>query len=320
MSDPCAAALAQIEAAEFTPKTLLAAKRLLAAADQRTGSLKANREQAGKILGTGSWGATRRMLVAIKKSGLIHYSTNELVYVDFCAWPSRGAESDLQRSKSDLERSPDDDREGDGRALEITFRSPEIEKRAPEITSDPSTYTHASAHDGSEVGRYIQTLNPDLPEDQYLPTASPETEKLTPEQQRSFAMLTDPDVGMIRGNALKCARLHTFSYIVKQTATWYVSRRERGAGALLKRLSDWGNFPPYSPVPDAFLESELYRRHYPLDLDQQADWKYYQMYEFSRGAILGMEDSVEAVNAWPDELFDLVELLPVPIFVEGVTP
>ena len=317
MNDPYTTALTQIESADLTPKTRLAAKSLLQSVDPRTGHIKATRERAGEILGTTSWGATRRMLVKLKQAELIHYSTNEMVYVDFWAWLASGHQSDLSRAKSDLQRSLADDK----RASEITFRAPEIEKRAPEIEKRAPEITSPEVEEGDGIGRYWvgrYTNNEDPNSDRYLPTAVPqaagEIAELPPDQRWNFGLLTDPEIGMMPANALKCARLHKPIYVVKHVATWWGTRRGRGAGALFNRLLNWKQFPPHEEIDEDFLASALYRRHYPLDEEGMGRWERWRRY--------GNADSIQGLSPpdMPPEVEILVRQLPLPAERDGGAP
>ena len=131
----------QIQEADLTPKSQLAAMGLIGAAHK--GTLICNRERAGQLCGTTSWGATRRMLIKLKAAGLIHYRTNEMAYVAFpCFFNDADgatddqqsdlwrAESDLSRAKSDHEPEYEPEDATKKRAPEITFRSTTREKRS----------------------------------------------------------------------------------------------------------------------------------------------------------------------------------------------
>lgn len=247
---------------DMTPKTQLAALGLLGAAI--SGALVCTRERAGQLCGTKSWGATRRMLGKIQATGIIHYRTNEMVYVAFGEYyyeegDQPRAKSDLLRAKSDQPRALFDQDDADEVVEDdpvITFRSTTREKRADEAG-----------------GKGLGWVGNDLISDQEGDTqpnprnahrAPPETSPaLEPEQEWAYQLLTDSEIGVMPDRAYACVKWHTAAYVVRVVAAWWAERSRTGVGALVWRLMNPERSRP-GPAFGEFLGSDLYWRHYPL--------------------------------------------------------
>ncbi len=80
---------------------------------------------------------------------------------------------------------------------------------------------------------------------------------------RTIALLMDPDVGITdRDIAAKLAQTHTFDWIQRTVATWYMqvqTGKSTGTGGLINRLDlRWGP----GPFPEKFRLTDLYQRHW----------------------------------------------------------
>ena len=85
----------------------------------------------------------------------------------------------------------------------------------------------------------------------------------TPEQERTYALLTDPAVGLSAPGADAIARKEPFEYVVSQVFSWrhdMARSLAKGVGALFTRIPDPEKFPPH-PLTEADRASKLYRTH-----------------------------------------------------------
>ena len=85
----------------------------------------------------------------------------------------------------------------------------------------------------------------------------------TPEQERTYALLTDPAVGLSAPGADAIARKEPFEYVVSQVFSWRHDMARglaKGVGALFTRIPDPEKFPPH-PLTEADRASKLYRTH-----------------------------------------------------------
>lgn len=104
-------------------------------------------------------------------------------------------------------------------------------------------------------------------DEQSLSAAPTAPSGLTPVQAMAYAMLTDPEVGVGERDALAWVRDRDSKLLdlIRHVAVWWSDRYLRktvdGVGALESRIRR-GCSP--NRWPDAFNESKLYQRHYPL--------------------------------------------------------
>lgn len=95
--------------------------------------------------------------------------------------------------------------------------------------------------------------------DDHLPNTD---EQVAGPDPRTVALLTDPDVGIDPADAIDLAAKHTFDWMQRQVATWYIQfqrGKSTGTGGLLHRLDmKWGP----GPFPEVFRHTDLYRRHW----------------------------------------------------------
>jgi hypothetical protein len=243
----------RIEDAELDAATYRTARRLLDRADAATGALRLTHEELRTLAGTDADATARRHLIKLQGLGIIAYRRNSVVDVWFADWLSDNV------INGDHECAPV--RDGDHHMINvITTRSPSRTGDQPEVrdgdhqarrlitTRAPVRslpHTHASAYGFSSLVSSLPTPNereltnePEPPEPQNdpepPPLAIPEEE-----QQRSLALLTDPDVGLDRRTAVQFAAQYEFSYLLTHVCVW---RREldggkvRGNGALRTRI------------------------------------------------------------------------------------
>lgn len=276
-------ALQAIYDSNLTPKSQLAALGLLGASPD--GVVTCTKERAGQLTNTTSWGATRRILGKIQAAGLIHYRTNELVYIAFSAYFAGDGDdqSDQLRAKSDQLRAlfdqprakSDHDDGGDDadnpipviekRASEITFRSATREKRASARAFDPSTYTHASA-------RAVVVVDPILSNQEIG-----ETTTTSDETERALSVALLMHVGLKPMSVAKrLAAEHPFERIRDCVAHWWPRRKCAGgqfedAPLIVTYWLDHWAEAMIPPMPAAFRHTELYRSHCRSPAERKAE-------------------------------------------------
>lgn len=86
-SDPRQVASLQIDHADIAATTFRLAHRLLLRADT-SGHVQTTRSHFAELAGTSTADGARRHLTALAAAGIIHFSTNERVYVTFLAFPA----------------------------------------------------------------------------------------------------------------------------------------------------------------------------------------------------------------------------------------
>ncbi|MCL4862954.1 MAG: hypothetical protein KJZ93_26325 [Caldilineaceae bacterium] len=284
--------------------------------------MEINHDEAKQLVGTEAWGTVRAHLIALQRAGIVEKWLNHSTRVWFVEYPAPAwllaDRAKARAGRSDPRDLPTetgtDEAAGNGeRAPGDQIRANHQQIRAPD-DQIRANYQQTRAKTGDGIGRYQvgrYTNNEDLDSDRYLPTADPQTApdvaELEPDQRWSFELLTDSDIGMMAANALKCARLHKPAYVVRHVATWWSTRRGRGAGALFNRLLNWKQFPPHEEIDEDFLASDLYRRHYPLDEDDARRWALWQSYGEHADLVQGLSPP-----DMPPEVEALVRQLPLP--------
>lgn len=267
-------AAAALNAASIPSSTYRIARALLDLAPT-TGYVELSHEATKNVAGSTSWGTVRRHLITLQNAGLImkwlNHSTR-VYFVDYPPQPWMTEEPELinQRSLLIAERaevikirSPKTDESLTNRAEDDHFRAQDDQNRASSDHFLPSTYTHARARSGVELSNDLdQDLN-----DSVLNSTQP----LTPSQEWTAQLLTDPAVDLQPNNAAQIARLHKPAYVVKHVATWWPKRKEDSPGVLVYRLLKSKRQCKPNPHPsEEFLESEFWRTHYALAPDELA--------------------------------------------------
>lgn len=257
-------AMRQIDDADIPASVYRTAIRLLnLAADD--GHTKLTRAMMMNLCDSERDSTMRSHLWQLRSAGIIHYSTNENVYVDFCAWSPRAETNDLiaERAKvSTSEPEPD------------TESTAEDEPRAPGARNDRQG-ARESYHGarkfrvgagGKELSRESRDLDPDLGS-QLNPPPTPPSD---PERRWAYELLTDEEINITPANAVAAVKHHTAGHVLKQVAAWWVERERAArdpraepitAGLLFWRLMNPGRYRP-GPANAEFLASDLYRRHY----------------------------------------------------------
>ncbi|MBX3014836.1 MAG: hypothetical protein KF832_25170 [Caldilineaceae bacterium] len=275
------AAIYQIDHAKLSAAQYRAARRLLDAAGT-TGHLKLTKERANELCCTTSDGATRRLLGGLQQAGIIHYSTNAYVYVDFTAW-SPVEKSDHPRALLDHPRAESDHEwidEDDDNVMPVEKSDhPRAESDHPRALLDhpraesdhdeAATYTHARAR---SVCLFVDPIQSQIQEDL--------TNKQTPdpeEQALAFALLAYIRVKAPVAKAL--ATEHTLQTIREAASHWWLNRKSAGGqfdetpGIVVYWLNNWhiAGVPELSPY---FQHTELYlnfRTQAEIAAEQQAE-------------------------------------------------
>jgi len=117
-SDPYRNAIMQIERAELATTIYRTARRLLDCVDPKFGHIRLSKAEIKSVVGSEAYNTARSHLIQLQRSGVIHYSVNGDVYVNFSSWGR--SLSDHGGSLSDHGRSLSDqckDSSKEGRAL-----------------------------------------------------------------------------------------------------------------------------------------------------------------------------------------------------------
>lgn len=253
-------AMNAILAAELPPATERTAIRLLAKASATGGQYNCTWADFLALCGCDNRNAGRRHLTHIVNKGIIHYSTNEYVYVTFLAWMPAPDAPPTARGRAETEA-------GDHQNGACTRQNDDGDVR---IVSDGDAKRRVGALLAAR-GRAEMTyeiLERERERDYIINTTeqslSLSRNDLQPEQQRVFDALTDPEVNIQPANAIKVAQYMKLRLVLLMIGTWWPEREKYSAGALFKRLMNPGKFRPGVPGKD-FLASEFYARHYPDD-------------------------------------------------------
>ncbi len=286
------AALNQIDQADLTAAQYRAVRRLLDVA-AATGHAKLTKEHCSKLCSTTSEGAMRRLLGSLQQAGIIHYSTNGFVYIDFTAWSANGQQwlaepnepitaasksdhprADLARGRADLDHAaiedePVDDKpasKSDHPRADLARGRADLDlPRADLDHNEAATYTRA------RTGELVSLLDPILSLEEDL------TNKLTPDpesQALSFALLTYIRVKPA-ALAKQLASDHSLFTIREAISHWWFNRKSLGGqfeetpGIVVYWLNNWqsAGVPALSAH---FQRTELYR-NFRTQAEQAAD-------------------------------------------------
>lgn len=241
-----------IEAADISANIYRTARRLLDLASPIGGSVKLSYSRMRAIADTRSDGTVRRHLGTLVRHNVLHYSTNEFVYVTFSAAPVI-----TRRAWAITACAPDQPSNADyakdvitRRAWAITTRAQRkamITTRAPMITTRAPVITTCENDPTLRGGGIYPKLSTNA-------TSS----KGNSDGDPTVALLTDPEVGVSPAIAADVSASMTFDQALRVVADWYQSGVS--AGALVYRLRNkWDKGAP----KDAFRRSPLCARHAP---------------------------------------------------------
>ncbi len=253
-------ALDDILAATFSPSIERTAIRLLAKAGATGGQYNCTWDEFLELSGCANRNAGRRHLTHIARKNVIHYSTNEYVYVTFLAWLTATSAPPPARVRAETET-------GDHQNGAYTRRNDNSDVR---IASDDDAKQRVHAPSAARVR--AETTDEILErerEREYIinntdQSLSLSRNSLNAEHRRVYDALTDPEINIQPANAIKVAEFMKLRLVLLMIGTWWPEREKYSAGALFKRLMNPGKFRPGAPGKD-FLSSEFYARHYPDD-------------------------------------------------------
>ena len=116
-------------AADLPASTERVAIRLLQAAHEETGSLTLSWDDYLALAHNKNVSAARRHLTALSKAGVLHYSTNELIYVQFLAW------TDIETARPRAVSVQDDTQTARPRAVSMQTNSHDTQTARPRAVS-----------------------------------------------------------------------------------------------------------------------------------------------------------------------------------------
>ena len=255
-----AAAVARIEAADISANIYRTARRLLDLAGD-DGNLKIKRSSMMRIAKTTADGTMRRHLGTLTSNGIIHYSTNEFVYISFVNAPVDSASVITTRAQDALRRADDEPEEPQSADPVITTRAQDALRRAddaPMITrcaQDASTRAQDALRRAEEPHNVCLFVN--------TPTTNGDQEQTNKQttDARGIFLLTDDDVGLTVEVAQHYASLYEFDQLLRHVGAWWQDRQAgsiAAPGALIHRLRSGWNAGPLS---EEFRQSSIGRRH-----------------------------------------------------------
>lgn len=244
--------LANIESADLSLREYRAARRMLDRISDQ-GTLYLERDEACKLFGTGTWNDARRILGELRKAGVIECHTNNRAYVIFCA------ESAHPRADSAQSEAPAEE----GQCAESAHpRAGIAHPRA-----DSAYRCAESARANRQANNIPLDSLPSKPEEGSGETTAPDAAQ----QQRSVALLTDPDIRLDQELAKALAARYEFDEIRRQV---FRLMRDLGTGkvkhpnAIKARLAK--RFA--ATITDQDRASPLWARHATAaDLPQQPE-------------------------------------------------
>lgn len=264
-------AMAQIRTSDLPSSTKAAAYALLEHASADSGHLKADWDLILTLCERKSRGGARQHLTRLRAENIIHYSTNDYVYVDFTAWQALSEASNRRveasnRRVDEIESVPADEvKIGGVHRID-----------APKHRSGRSG---ASVSPTTQVGRYLPSSSPqenfDLPKHQEPQMGEIQGPSLAAHEiETSKRLLSDPKVGLkarrqicklAEENRLANIRLHVFAYLEDRK-----KGKVQGAGALVNRLNNPHQFDP-GRLTQEDMNSDLYRRYLLPDESERDD-------------------------------------------------
>ncbi len=258
MTDPRSAAQTAIAQAGFTAATERNAMRLLARASDENGHILTDWATLCDLFGC-SQAVVRRHLGYIAATGIIHYSTNMWVYINFLAWqPStestkivysvdekRAWARDEETEPAEIVHSVDENQTPDAETPDadrpLSVRKTRVGAR--------KTYTEWTIGGDNRGGMNERDHSSPLPGEIFIQSI-PEAE-----QKMTVAILTDPAIRLGAWKARQIAQIHPFA-TVRAYCCDFIEQGKRpldDAG-----LIDW--WLKNEPVPPVVV-NELYRCH-----------------------------------------------------------
>ena len=250
---------ARIEAADLPATTYRTARRLLDLASE-DGHVTLTKDTMLDLCGTDKWNTVRAHLGQLTRAGIIHYSTNSMVYVNFVIAERSNLTS--ERSSVTSERSHPTPPMIAERAQMTSERSqdaPVIAERSF-VTSERAQMTSERSNEPSNTGWLVGWTNDQDPDTNQPTTDDPPD---AGDIDRSIALLTDPEIGLSVDAARQRAQEQPFASILRVVAGYWTDFQDgkvSSPGVLNHRLrSGWSA----GPISAEFRRSPLCERHSP---------------------------------------------------------
>ena len=244
---PAEQARSDILSSGLSKTTIANALALLERAHPYNGHVTITRESICDLWGLTNWGSAQRYLGRIVEPGIIHYSTNHLVYITFLAWPpSEISACDLlnQRVGSTEMRVGSTDFDSD---KNLNQRVGSTEMRVGSTESARGVYLKSA----------YKELNEGMNESLYSPK----------EINQSFAILTDPEIRMSRAKATELAASYPFEDIRAFCCDFVAEGKEPGREAGL--IDHW---LAVAEIVPPLQRNKLWQRHRtPEELAEEAE-------------------------------------------------
>ena len=269
-------ALAQIDNADIPTTVYRTAIRLLTKADELFGHVRLTKAEMMALCGTKKEGTMRAHLWRLAAVGIIHYSTNRDVYVNFHAYADEDqprAEDNNTRAQNNSTRAEragacsDNANEDSDRALSTNIRALSTNIRALSARSDPATYAR-------DVVVVVDPITHSMPLTEATTTTTP-YQAAEPERAQSFGLLTHVGVKP-PAVARQLAGAHPFAQIRDCISHWWLNRKCVGGKfedmpvIVVYWLQHWDQAMIPSMTPE-FRRTDLYRNHCRTPAERKAD-------------------------------------------------
>lgn len=276
MTTPRAAAQIAISIAGLTAATERNAMRLLARAAEDTGGLVVTQDALCKLFGVCNPAVTRRHLGLIQAAGIIHYSTNQYVYINFLAWPAR-VDTTETVIQDHLKRAPTRAEDTEPTENNAPQRAPDLLKARVGATESARGRAHGGDNRG---GRLVgNSLLPS--QEKKLPTNQPVDADAPRIIARPFATLQtwEPaaseslllEMGCENLPALRTvARSFAFEEIRAHALAYQRDARVQGPGGLINRIRS-GDFATPELTDDDRRNSLFLRHRTPSEIAADAE-------------------------------------------------
>ena len=251
---PAEQARSDILSSGLSKTTIANALALLERAHPYNGHIKLSKASLMDLWGVGSDGTIRHYLTQLAKAGIIHYSSNDFVYIDFKAWPpSPDSDQDFTRGRVDLRA------EGGyftrGRVKMETDEGGDFTRGRVDLRAEGG-YSARGRVKMDEKSAPLKELNERMNEYSFN----------TQEINQSFAILTDPEIRMSRAKATQLAASYPFEDIRAFCCDFVAEGKEPGREAGL--IDHW---LAVAEIVPPLQRNKLWQRHRtPEELAEEA--------------------------------------------------
>lgn len=213
-----------IDSADISAREYRAARKMLDRVSDQ-GSIFLEQDEACALFGVTSWGDVRRILHGLQDAGVIHFHTNRRAYVTFRAESAQPRAEKAQQRADSAQPEPPETLKNRAESAQ-----PRAEKAQPRADS-------ARAYRLTNTGRQAKDI---LPKPEGGVGETPEPEVADGEQERSKALLMEPEVGLDDALATQLANAYPFVEIRRQVFRFLRDRKigsVKSAGVLRSRLA-----------------------------------------------------------------------------------